>query len=252
MVRSVKRCLRKVLGNAKVSHDELCTLLAEVECVLNNRPLTYLYDELGGEVLTPSHLVMGRRLNLLSSGIEYRNKNKENQSSLTKRFLHLTRLLNHFWNRWKKEYLVNLRESHKMVSNKQQVIRTGDIVLVQDDNLKRGEWKVAKVEELIAGKDGHVRGAKVRRVGKGKYEILNRPIQKLYPFVDAGEEVKESKKEGNVMHQEGKKQEKGNAVEGRSENEQQDQSQAHQATGTRATRAAARDARLKTKLLLDS
>ncbi|XP_065065262.1 uncharacterized protein LOC135691349 isoform X2 [Rhopilema esculentum] len=252
MVRSVKRCLRKVLGNAKVSHDELCTLLAEVECVLNNRPLTYLYDELGGEVLTPSHLVMGRRLNLLSSGIEYRNKSKENQSSLTKRFLHLTRLLNHFWNRWKKEYLVNLRESHKMVSNKQQVIRTGDIVLVQDDNLKRGEWKVAKVEELIAGKDGHVRGAKVRRVGKGKYEILNRPIQKLYPFVDAGEEVKESKKEGNVMHQGGKKQEKGNAVEGRSENEQQDQSQAHQATGTRDTRAAARDARLKTKLLLDS
>ena len=88
MVRSVKRCLQTVLGNARVSYDELNIILSEVECILNNRPLTYLYDELRGEVLTPSHFITGRRLTMLSTGIEYRSKFDEegNQSSLCKCF----------------------------------------------------------------------------------------------------------------------------------------------------------------------
>ncbi|XP_065052637.1 uncharacterized protein LOC135681915, partial [Rhopilema esculentum] len=55
MVRSVKRCLRKVLGNARLTQDELHTVLTEIECTLNSRPLTYQYEI--GEVLTPSHLI---------------------------------------------------------------------------------------------------------------------------------------------------------------------------------------------------
>ena len=44
MVQSVKRCLRKVLGSAKLSFDELSAVLAEVESTLNSRPLTYEYE----------------------------------------------------------------------------------------------------------------------------------------------------------------------------------------------------------------
>ena len=229
MVRSVKRCLRKVLGNAKVSYDELNTILSEVECILNNRPLTYLYDELGGEVLTPSHFITGRRLTMLSTGIEYRSQfdEEDNQSSLCKRFLHLTRLLNHFWSRWKKEYLLDLRESHRMNKNTPADIKTGDIVVVQDDNLKRGQWKIAVVKEVIKGKDGHIRGAKVCKAGRGKYEPLNRPIQKLYPLVSVNGDLREEKKENLTVE----------------ENER--------STGARPIRAAARDARLKTQILLD-
>ena len=45
-------------GNARLTFDELATLLAEIECTLNSRPLTYEYNEVGEEVLTPSHLIM--------------------------------------------------------------------------------------------------------------------------------------------------------------------------------------------------
>ncbi len=39
MVRSVKRCLRKVIGNAKLTVDGLATVLVEIEGTLNARPL---------------------------------------------------------------------------------------------------------------------------------------------------------------------------------------------------------------------
>ena len=39
MVTSVKGCLRKTLGNVRLTFDELATLLAEVECTLDSRPL---------------------------------------------------------------------------------------------------------------------------------------------------------------------------------------------------------------------
>jgi hypothetical protein len=63
MVGCVKQCLRKTLGRARLKRDELETVLIEVECTLNSRPLTYKYDEGGEEVLAPSHLIFGRRIN---------------------------------------------------------------------------------------------------------------------------------------------------------------------------------------------
>ena len=71
MVGTVKRCLRKVIGTARLSFDELSTVLTEIEStvIVNSRPLTYLYDDLE-EALTPSHLIYGRKLVSLSEGVQ--------------------------------------------------------------------------------------------------------------------------------------------------------------------------------------
>ena len=63
-------------------------------------------------------------------------------------------------------------------------VKTGDVVVIQDDNVTRGMWKTVIVEEVIKGKDGNIRGAKVRKIGKGKPEILNRPLQKNFSVRD--------------------------------------------------------------------
>ena len=62
MVQSVKRCLRKNIGSAKLSYDELSTALTEVEAIVNSRPISYLSSEDLEEPLTPSHLMIGHRV----------------------------------------------------------------------------------------------------------------------------------------------------------------------------------------------
>ena len=95
MVASVKDCLRKTLGNARLSYEELLTVLAEVECTLNARPLTYEYNEVDQEVLTPSHLIYGRRIKTLPDEIvEPDDVVSEEQCSA--RFKYLSTRLSHF------------------------------------------------------------------------------------------------------------------------------------------------------------
>ena len=181
LIGTTKRCLRKVLGNAKLNADEMITVLTELEATMNSRPLTYEYDEVGAEMLTPSHLIYGRRLINLPE--EVRDDEEENERGFLKRFRYLAKLRIHFWNRWRKEYLVDLREHHRgNKEGKHDKVSVGELVLVHEDNVKRSNWKLAKVEELIVGKDGQVRGARLKVITKGKPVFMNRAVQKLFPL----------------------------------------------------------------------
>ena len=167
LIGSVKRCLRKVLGNACLTFDELSTVLIEVESTLNSRPLTYDYDNPGKEVLTPAHLMFGRRLTTLPKAPE--EEEKEGELSCRRRYRYVNERLRHFWKRWQREYLTDLRESHD--SNSTKTVRKpnkGDVVIVYEEGTKRNTWKMAVVEGLIQGKDNKVRGANVRVITKGK------------------------------------------------------------------------------------
>lgn len=180
MIGTVKRCLRKALGNAKLNADELVTVLTELEATLNSRPLTYEYDEVGAEMLTPSHLIYGRRL--LSLPEEVRNDEEEREAGFLRRFRYLARLRIHFWNRWRKEYLADLREHHRSKGEGLSKVSEGEVVLVHEDNVKRSNWKMGKVVGLIIGKDSEVRGAKLKLITKGKAVFVNRALPKLYPL----------------------------------------------------------------------
>ena len=61
LIRSIKKCLKKCIGQANLTYDELNTLIVEAECIINSRPITYLYDDQEGITthLSPSHLIYG-------------------------------------------------------------------------------------------------------------------------------------------------------------------------------------------------
>ena len=186
MIQLLKRCLRKMIGQARLTFEELLTCVTEVELIVNSRPLTYLSAEDLDEPLTPSHLV-GKRLLSLPDYLYYSEEDDFNTDTsrflLTKRLKHLNVLLEHFWNRWRREYLVELRESHKRnVTESVSDISIGDIVLIHDDT-PRGLWKLGLIEKMIIGRDGHTRGAIVRiKGGKGASALYRRPLQRLYPL----------------------------------------------------------------------
>ena len=129
-----KRCLKKALESSKSSHEEVRTLLSEIEMVLNNRPLTYLYNNQGDEALTPNNLVFGHKLHFetsLSSG------DKIEQDVYIRNSM-LTNTLNHFRSRFKSEYLTELHEYRKSKRNNGiNGISVNDIVLIESDNCKR-------------------------------------------------------------------------------------------------------------------
>ena len=135
-------------------------------------------DDITEEPLTPNHLLYGKRLgrNVI---IDKDNSDIFELSKNTKQ------IIEHFWKRWKSEYLIELRETHKKSKRKNSIsdlINENDIVLISEDNVKRNEWRRGRVNKLLTGKDGQVRGAELVVVNKQGTGILRRPINKLFPF----------------------------------------------------------------------
>ena len=80
-------------------------------------------------------------------------------------------LLQHFWTRWRLEYLTGLREFHQASGNNIQTIKPGAVVLVHDDT-PRINWHLAVVEDTISGEDGLIRAANIRTsTGKTNHPV---------------------------------------------------------------------------------
>ena len=62
LVKSLKRCLKKTISGARLTYEELLTVVIEVEMIRKCRPLSYVLSEESEEPLTPSHLVCGHRI----------------------------------------------------------------------------------------------------------------------------------------------------------------------------------------------
>ena len=177
-----------LIGRARLTYDELLTALTKVEMILNSRPLSYISSDDPEEPLTPSHLMMGRKL-LILPDLVYRDDGDEDysisQGALNKRIIHFSMILNHFWRKWKKEYLLSLRDCHrysKEIDVKKKLC-SGDIVVMCNDASQRGFWRLARVEKLIHGIDGQVREADLRVLrGDKRPVILRHPVTHLYPL----------------------------------------------------------------------
>lgn len=172
MVKSIKRCLRKVVGQVRYSFDELNTAIVEIEGIINSRPISYLDSGDIEEPLTPSHLLVGHRILNLPDNRYFEEGDEDFKVSdevLQRRAKYLSSVLNHFWKRWSKEYLLELRDTNRQKHSVSSSLtkRVGDIVLVHDQDHPRGLWKMAKIHGLITGKDGVTRGAILKVANKG-------------------------------------------------------------------------------------
>lgn len=187
LVKSVKRPLKKILSNSRLKYNELLTILTDIEFILNNRPLTYIYEELNKEPLTPNHLMYGRKLNMKADDSNLLPATNTSIAEISvKRKENINRLLTHFWNRWRDEYVTELREYHKMRKNrfnKDIVANKDDVVIIADDRMPRAQWRIGRITDVIKGKDQRVRAAIIQcQTDQGRRSNIRRPVNKLIPL----------------------------------------------------------------------
>ena len=180
IVRMVKRVLHKVLFRAAINYEELLTVIVEIEGVINSRPLTYMFNEIE-DVLTPSHLLLGRRLLSDKEKAWYDHNEEPDNAVLSRRMRYLQTISEHYWKRFKEEYLVELREQHIQGSDHTRTVELGEIVVIQGQK-KRNFWRLGKVISLINGKDDKVRAVVLKTFDGKKNRYIRRPIEKLYPL----------------------------------------------------------------------
>ena len=107
MIGLVKQAFNKSVGNGTLTWSELQDVLLDVEVALNNRPLSYVEEDVQLPVLAPNMLQFGRP-NLLPE-----DHNQENPD-LRKQARYLAKCKDVVWGRWSTEYLRSLRERHNL------------------------------------------------------------------------------------------------------------------------------------------
>ncbi|XP_074649826.1 uncharacterized protein LOC141904997 [Tubulanus polymorphus] len=181
LVRSVKEPLRKILGKARLTFNDLRTVLVEVECQLNSRPLTIISaDQEDPLPLTPGHFLVGRNLQIVPDIDDVTKK-----TSFGQKWQYRQRLAKLFWSRWYKEYLVELNKMQKWTEI-QENAKIGDVVLVADDNVKKADWRLGRIIDVHMGRDDLVRSVTVKTV-KG---VIRRPVQRLRLVESADDDEK--------------------------------------------------------------
>ncbi|XP_043233923.1 uncharacterized protein LOC122387633 [Amphibalanus amphitrite] len=176
LVASVKRAVRVVIGRGCVSDEVLATVIAEVEFMLNSRPLTYVSTDTGDPLaLTPNHLLLGRDDPCLPPSL-FSNES----SNLRRRWKQAQQIAEHFWRRWSKEYLPTLMRREKWIRDTPP-FAVGDVVLIAEDYAPRGRWPIARVSQLFPGPDGRVRSVELK-TGSG---TCVRPVVKLCRLEEA-------------------------------------------------------------------
>ncbi len=181
LVGITKTALIKTMGRAKLTFRELENMLIEVEGMINNRPLTYQTADLEEEPLTPNHMIHGHRLSMIGD-VKHDNDADFDDRNVNKRMQFLRSKLEHVWSRWTREYLVSLREYHRITKGSEALPEVGTLVLIIDTTIDRRFWKLAKIARYIKGRDNVVRAVKLDAVSQGRKIDMERPLQGICPL----------------------------------------------------------------------
>ncbi|XP_018375252.1 PREDICTED: uncharacterized protein LOC108769021 [Trachymyrmex cornetzi] len=118
-IKSAKYHMKRIIGNTSLNYDEMSTVIAEIEAILNSRPISPMSDDPNDiQALTPGHFLIGQPVNSYAySDLE---NIKINQLS---RWQLVERLRQHFWQRWRNEYLNTLQGRTKWKMDKGDPLR---------------------------------------------------------------------------------------------------------------------------------
>ena len=173
LVKAAKKATYAVVRDRDVTDEELITVFAGVESLLNSRPLTYQSSDPRDSVpLTPNHFLHGQM------GGQFAPESVETSTYHPRqRWRKVQDIISQVWRRWLKECVPALNSRPKWTSANRD-LKVDEVVLVIQPDSPRGRWPLGRVTEVYPGQDGHTRVAKVVCGAK----TVVRPITKLIPL----------------------------------------------------------------------
>lgn len=173
-IKSMKAHLFRVIGDQILSFEETTTVLAQVENILNTRPLCRTLSSDWSEplALTPAHFLTTTPLKHLPA-VEI----EEDNLNLLSRHDLLDKLIQSFWKRWRLDYLHTLQVRPKW-NTPANPVKVGLVVIVGTENSPPLHWPLGVIVEVFPAKDEVIRVARVK-TGSGTYI---RPVVRLYPL----------------------------------------------------------------------
>ena len=139
-----KRCFHKSIGNSSLTFEELSDVILDIEVVLNNRPISYMEDDVDQPVLTPAKMLQINPVvlpELESQHVEDKN--------FRKRAKILRKCKDLMWRRWYHEYIQGLRERHRQEKGENASHpNSGDAVIIESEEKNRNLWKMGVVKGI--------------------------------------------------------------------------------------------------------
>ncbi|XP_055714973.1 uncharacterized protein LOC129809183 [Phlebotomus papatasi] len=169
-VRSCKYHLKRILGQTPLNYEEMCTVLCQVEAVLNSRPIIPVSSSVDDPpYITPGHFLLGAPPAQLPDPTLYHLPINH-----LDRWQLCQKLQQDFTKRWKKEYLHALQIRSKW-SKEYSNLEVGDVVLFMEDQMPSTQWPMGIITQVFPGKDGKTRVINVKTT-RG---VFKRPVTKV-------------------------------------------------------------------------
>ncbi|XP_012542665.2 uncharacterized protein LOC105840305 [Monomorium pharaonis] len=170
-VKSAKYHIKRIVGEAHLTFEDLYTVITQIEAIMNSRPLMPMSNDPNDmDILTPGHFLIGEQLTSVpQSSVVELPTNRMNQ------YQRLQQMVQHFWSRWTSEYLSHLQQRSKWMKDVPSKIKVGSMVLLKEDNTPPLQWKLGRITELHPGADGVPRVISVKTFTG----ILKRTIGKI-------------------------------------------------------------------------
>ena len=147
MVGLVKQSLYKTLRRACLSWSELEEVILDIELALNNRPLSYVEDDVQLPILTPNVVMFG-----VPNHLPDEDADTVEDADLRIRAKYLRKCKDFLWARWTGEYVKALRERHNLKHDSKTPSLKEDVLLCAN---KRRRTKSRQMEHLNHQKSHH-------------------------------------------------------------------------------------------------
>ena len=156
LIGIIKPRYRRALGRKLLNLWQFTTFTAEVEAIVNSRPITFVSDEKDGTIaLRPMDFLLPRATACIEEPDESEPAYHPGPAEKLARLWYATnKALREFWETWSSQYLILLRnrtqDQHKrpmLVS--QETPQVGHIVLIEQEDMARNDWPLGRIIKLI-------------------------------------------------------------------------------------------------------